>query len=112
MTNSGCLLLSLPLSVFLPIALPLSLCLFFRLSVWADVELEQIDFIDSCVGEEEEEEGRSRVRGGGDGTSLSSQFMAYIERRITREVQAPSISLKCGCICASIQFKKKNKKIF
>ncbi|XP_060929801.1 DISP complex protein LRCH3 isoform X1 [Limanda limanda] len=46
-------------------------------------ELEQIDFIDSCVGEEEEEEGRSR--GGGDTSSLSSQFMAYIERRITRE---------------------------
>ncbi|XP_044057418.1 DISP complex protein LRCH3 isoform X3 [Siniperca chuatsi] len=56
------------------------------------VELEQIDFIDSCVGEEEEEEGRSRGRGGGgggggggDSASLSSQFMAYIERRITRE---------------------------
>ncbi|XP_026196367.1 DISP complex protein LRCH3 isoform X3 [Anabas testudineus] len=48
-------------------------------------ELEQIDFIDSCVGEEEEEEGRSRGGGGGDGSSLSSQFMAYIERRITRE---------------------------
>ncbi|XP_028276040.1 leucine-rich repeat and calponin homology domain-containing protein 3-like isoform X2 [Parambassis ranga] len=47
------------------------------------VELEQIDFIDSCVGEEEEEEGRSRGRG--DSSSLSSQFMAYIERRITRE---------------------------
>lgn len=47
------------------------------------VELEQIDFIDSCPGEEEEEERKSR---GGDGTSLSSQFMAYIERRITREV--------------------------
>ncbi|XP_053177450.1 DISP complex protein LRCH3 [Scomber japonicus] len=57
------------------------------------VELEQIDFIDSCVGEEEEEEGRSRAAaaaaaaaaGGGDSASLSSQFMAYIERRITRE---------------------------
>uniref|UniRef100_UPI0037E7BB9C DISP complex protein LRCH3 n=1 Tax=Semicossyphus pulcher TaxID=241346 RepID=UPI0037E7BB9C len=55
------------------------------------VESEQIDFIDSCVGEEEEEEGRSRGRGrgggggGGDSASLSSQFMAYIERRITRE---------------------------
>ncbi|XP_074535442.1 DISP complex protein LRCH3 isoform X2 [Halichoeres trimaculatus] len=56
-------------------------------------ELEQIDFIDSCAGEDEEEEGRSRGRGargrggggGGDGASLSSQFMAYIERRITRE---------------------------
>ncbi|KAM9853321.1 DISP complex protein LRCH3 isoform 2-T2 [Aulostomus maculatus] len=46
------------------------------------VELEQIDFIDSCAGEEEEEEGR---RSRGDGISLSSQFMAYIERRITRE---------------------------
>ncbi|KAM6933382.1 DISP complex protein LRCH3 [Xenentodon cancila] len=45
------------------------------------VELEQIDFIDSCV--EEEEEGKSRGRG--DSSSLSSQFMAYIERRITRE---------------------------
>uniref|UniRef100_A0A3B4TNP9 Leucine rich repeats and calponin homology domain containing 3 n=1 Tax=Seriola dumerili TaxID=41447 RepID=A0A3B4TNP9_SERDU len=49
--------------------------------------LEQIDFIDSCVGEEEEEGGGSRGGGGGggDSASLSSQFMAYIERRITRE---------------------------
>uniref|UniRef100_A0A3P8V4Z6 Leucine rich repeats and calponin homology domain containing 3 n=1 Tax=Cynoglossus semilaevis TaxID=244447 RepID=A0A3P8V4Z6_CYNSE len=48
------------------------------------VEVEQIDFIDSCV--EEEEEGRSQSgRGSRDSTSLSSQFMAYIERRITRE---------------------------
>lgn len=63
----------------------------------ADVESDQIDFIDSCVkGEEEEEERRSRGGGaeggggggGGDVSSLSSQFMAYIERRITREVQA------------------------
>uniref|UniRef100_A0A3B4TNU5 Leucine rich repeats and calponin homology domain containing 3 n=1 Tax=Seriola dumerili TaxID=41447 RepID=A0A3B4TNU5_SERDU len=55
------------------------------------VELEQIDFIDSCVGEEEEEGGGSRGGGGGggDSASLSSQFMAYIERRITREVGAP-----------------------
>uniref|UniRef100_A0A087XUJ7 Leucine rich repeats and calponin homology domain containing 3 n=2 Tax=Poecilia TaxID=8080 RepID=A0A087XUJ7_POEFO len=45
-------------------------------------ELEQIDFIDSCV--EEEEEGKRRS-GGADRSSLSSQFMAYIERRITRE---------------------------
>lgn len=39
-------------------------------------EPEQIDFIDSCVTEEEED-GRPH--------SLSSQFMAYIEKRITRE---------------------------
>uniref|UniRef100_A0A668ABE1 Leucine-rich repeats and calponin homology (CH) domain containing 3 n=1 Tax=Myripristis murdjan TaxID=586833 RepID=A0A668ABE1_9TELE len=50
-----------------------------------DLELEQIDFIDSCAGEEEEEEARSRG-GAADSVSLSSQFMAYIERRITREV--------------------------
>uniref|UniRef100_A0A8P4GDL6 Calponin-homology (CH) domain-containing protein n=1 Tax=Dicentrarchus labrax TaxID=13489 RepID=A0A8P4GDL6_DICLA len=64
-----------------------------------DVELEQIDFIDSCVGEEEEEEGRSRGQGGGgggggDSISLSSQFMAYIERRITREVGALTDSVQ------------------
>uniref|UniRef100_A0A665U834 Leucine-rich repeats and calponin homology (CH) domain containing 3 n=1 Tax=Echeneis naucrates TaxID=173247 RepID=A0A665U834_ECHNA len=52
------------------------------------VELEQIDFIDSCAGEEEEEEGRSQGGRGGDSASLSCQFMAYIERRITREVRA------------------------
>ncbi|KAF6726427.1 Leucine-rich repeat and calponin homology domain-containing protein 3 [Oryzias melastigma] len=42
----------------------------------ANVELEQIDFIDSYM--EEDEEKKSRF-------SLSSQFMAYIEKRITRE---------------------------
>ncbi|XP_076848513.1 DISP complex protein LRCH3 isoform X3 [Brachyhypopomus gauderio] len=47
-----------------------------------ETELEQIDFIDSCTGEEEEEDVRTRT---GDSVSLSSQFMAYIERRITRE---------------------------
>ncbi|XP_061575924.1 DISP complex protein LRCH3 isoform X2 [Cololabis saira] len=52
------------------------------------VELEQIDFIDSCV--DEEDDGRTRGRGergerGERADSLSSQFMAYIERRITRE---------------------------
>ncbi|XP_019904847.1 DISP complex protein LRCH3 isoform X4 [Esox lucius] len=47
-----------------------------------EAELEQIDFIDSCTGEEDDEEGR---RGGADTISLSSQFMAYIERRITKE---------------------------
>ncbi|XP_061828457.1 DISP complex protein LRCH3 isoform X1 [Nerophis lumbriciformis] len=54
-------------------------------------ELEQIDFIDS-VGEEEDEErrvgrggGGGAAGGGGDRTSLSSQFMAYIERRISKE---------------------------
>ncbi|XP_076138607.1 DISP complex protein LRCH3 isoform X2 [Alosa pseudoharengus] len=48
-------------------------------------EIEQIDFIDSCTGEEEEEEGRSSRSRTSDAVSLSSQFMAYIERRITRE---------------------------
>ncbi|XP_051580274.1 DISP complex protein LRCH3-like isoform X4 [Myxocyprinus asiaticus] len=46
-------------------------------------EVEQIDFIDSCTGEEDEEGGRSRRTV--EQVSLSSQFMAYIERRITRE---------------------------
>ncbi|KAM9820284.1 DISP complex protein LRCH3 [Neosynchiropus ocellatus] len=46
-------------------------------------EAEQIDFIDSCTGEEEEDEGRSRA--GRDSASLSSQFMAYIEKRIIKE---------------------------
>uniref|UniRef100_A0A3P8XRC6 Calponin-homology (CH) domain-containing protein n=1 Tax=Esox lucius TaxID=8010 RepID=A0A3P8XRC6_ESOLU len=57
-----------------------------------EAELEQIDFIDSCTGEEDDEEGR---RGGADTISLSSQFMAYIERRITKEVSriAPCILL-------------------
>uniref|UniRef100_A0A8C5CUQ1 Calponin-homology (CH) domain-containing protein n=1 Tax=Gadus morhua TaxID=8049 RepID=A0A8C5CUQ1_GADMO len=46
-------------------------------------ESEQIDFIDSCPDEDDE------GRGGADGISLSSQFMAYIERRITTEVDPP-----------------------
>uniref|UniRef100_A0A8C2XB72 Leucine rich repeats and calponin homology domain containing 3 n=1 Tax=Cyclopterus lumpus TaxID=8103 RepID=A0A8C2XB72_CYCLU len=57
------------------------------------VELEQMDFIESCVGGEEEEE-RSQGGGGRDSVSLSSQFMAYIERRITREVEAPPTGLR------------------
>uniref|UniRef100_A0AAY4B918 Calponin-homology (CH) domain-containing protein n=1 Tax=Denticeps clupeoides TaxID=299321 RepID=A0AAY4B918_9TELE len=47
-----------------------------------ETEMEQIDFIDSCTGEEEDD-GRNRAS---DSVSLSSQFMAYIERRITRSV--------------------------
>ncbi|XP_073709923.1 DISP complex protein LRCH3 isoform X11 [Misgurnus anguillicaudatus] len=46
-------------------------------------ELEQIDFIDSSTGDDDEEDRRSRR--GADSVSLSSQFMAYIERRITSE---------------------------
>lgn len=57
----------------------------------ADGELEQIDFIDNCV--EEEEEGKRRS-GGADRSSLSSQFMAYIERRITREVRLRPLVLE------------------
>uniref|UniRef100_A0A8C5CTB2 Calponin-homology (CH) domain-containing protein n=1 Tax=Gadus morhua TaxID=8049 RepID=A0A8C5CTB2_GADMO len=75
---------------------------------------EQIDFIDSCPDEDDE------GRGGADGISLSSQFMAYIERRITTEVDPPpnlatplylvppttllypphpSLISKCVCVC-------------
>lgn len=46
-------------------------------------ELEQIDFIDSSTADDDEEDRRSRR--GADSVSLSSQFMAYIERRITSE---------------------------
>ncbi|XP_075858550.1 DISP complex protein LRCH3 isoform X10 [Microcebus murinus] len=47
-------------------------------------DLEQIDYIDSCTAEEEEEEVRQPK--GLDSDSLSSQFMAYIEqRRISHE---------------------------
>ncbi|XP_051873501.1 DISP complex protein LRCH3-like isoform X2 [Pristis pectinata] len=42
-------------------------------------DLEQIDYIDSCPIEEEEEEVRLSKRP--DSASLSSQFMAYIEKR-------------------------------
>ncbi|XP_045580272.1 DISP complex protein LRCH3 isoform X5 [Salmo salar] len=49
-----------------------------------EAELEQIDFIDSCTGEEEEEEEEGR-REVAETISLSSQFMAYIEHRVTRE---------------------------
>ena len=56
-----------------------------------EAELEQMDFMDSsCL--EEDEEGRSRRA---ETTSLSSQFMAYIERRITREV---CVCLLCICM--------------
>uniref|UniRef100_A0A8K9ULZ1 Calponin-homology (CH) domain-containing protein n=1 Tax=Oncorhynchus mykiss TaxID=8022 RepID=A0A8K9ULZ1_ONCMY len=51
-------------------------------------DLEQIDFIDSCAGEEEEQGRRGEVA---ETISLSSQFMAYIERRITGEVSVCNI---------------------
>ncbi|XP_053076965.1 DISP complex protein LRCH3 isoform X13 [Acinonyx jubatus] len=47
-------------------------------------DLDQIDYIDSCTAEEEEDEMRQPK--GLDSDSLSSQFMAYIEqRRISHE---------------------------
>ncbi|KAM5292557.1 DISP complex protein LRCH3 isoform 2-T2 [Ctenodactylus gundi] len=50
----------------------------------AEHDLDQIDYIDSCAAEDEEEEGRQPR--GLDSSSLSSQFMAYIEqRRISHE---------------------------
>uniref|UniRef100_A0ACB8FC75 Leucine-rich repeat and calponin y domain-containing protein 3 n=1 Tax=Sphaerodactylus townsendi TaxID=933632 RepID=A0ACB8FC75_9SAUR len=56
-------------------------------------DLDQIDFIDSCVTEEEEEEARQAKCTEPD--SLSSQFMAYIERRISHEVVHLFESVKC-----------------
>nr|XP_014344692.1 PREDICTED: leucine-rich repeat and calponin homology domain-containing protein 3 isoform X11 [Latimeria chalumnae] len=48
-------------------------------------DLDQIDYIDSCATEEEEEDVRTPKAVESD--SLSSQFMAYIERRrVTQEV--------------------------
>ncbi|XP_042600560.1 DISP complex protein LRCH3-like isoform X2 [Cyprinus carpio] len=56
-----------------------------------EAELEQIDFIDSCTGEDDEEDGRSRK--GAEPVSLTSQFMAYIERRISTEGSPVKTSL-------------------
>uniref|UniRef100_A0A4W5Q7K3 Leucine-rich repeats and calponin homology (CH) domain containing 3 n=1 Tax=Hucho hucho TaxID=62062 RepID=A0A4W5Q7K3_9TELE len=58
-----------------------------------EAELEQIDFIDSCTGEEEEEEEEGRRGEVAETISLSSQFMAYIERRVTREVSVLHVFL-------------------
>ncbi|XP_035874123.1 DISP complex protein LRCH3 isoform X7 [Phyllostomus discolor] len=50
----------------------------------AEHDLDQIDYIDNCAAEDEEEEARQPR--GLDTDSLSSQFMAYIEqRRISHE---------------------------
>uniref|UniRef100_A0A8C4X5T8 Leucine rich repeats and calponin homology domain containing 3 n=1 Tax=Erpetoichthys calabaricus TaxID=27687 RepID=A0A8C4X5T8_ERPCA len=51
-----------------------------------DHDLEQIDFIDNCPIEEEED--KARTPKGTEPDSLSSQFMAYIERRISHEGKA------------------------
>lgn len=51
----------------------------------AEHDLDQIDYIDSCAAEDEEDEARQPR--GLNSDSLSSQFMAYIEqRRISHEV--------------------------
>lgn len=48
-------------------------------------DLDQIDYIDSCAAEDEDDEVRQPR--GLDSDSLSSQFMEYIEqRRISHEV--------------------------
>lgn len=54
--------------------------------IWTvEHDLDQIDYIDSCAAEEDEDEVRPHK--GLDSDSLSSQFMAYIEqRRISHEV--------------------------
>lgn len=52
-------------------------------------DLDQIDYIDSCTTEEEENDVKQHK--GLDANSLSSQFMAYIEqRRISHEVESRS----------------------
>ncbi|XP_038672047.1 DISP complex protein LRCH3 isoform X10 [Scyliorhinus canicula] len=56
--------------------------------------LEQIDYIDSCAAEEEEEEMRLSKRP--DSTSLSSQFIAYIERRRVNHEASPIKSRSVG----------------
>ncbi|XP_041066432.1 DISP complex protein LRCH3-like isoform X4 [Carcharodon carcharias] len=57
-------------------------------------DLEQIDYIDSCAAEEEEEEMRLSKRP--DSTSLSSQFIAYIERRRINYEASPVKSKPVG----------------
>ncbi|XP_069753283.1 DISP complex protein LRCH3 isoform X8 [Narcine bancroftii] len=57
-------------------------------------DLEQIDYIDSCATEEEEEEMRLSKRP--DSTSLSSQFMAYIEKRRINHEGSPVKSKLIG----------------
>ncbi|KAF5924054.1 hypothetical protein HPG69_010486 [Diceros bicornis minor] len=55
-------------------------------------DLDQIDYIDSCTAEEEEDEVRQPK--GLDSDSLSSQFMAYIEqRRISHELSHTDLEL-------------------
>ncbi|AWO99495.1 putative leucine-rich repeat and calponin -likey domain-containing protein 3 [Scophthalmus maximus] len=74
------------------------------------VELEQIDFIDSCVGEEEEEEERRSRGGGRDSASLSSQFMAYIERRITREREGGVEKVRREAHLAALRYDEERQK--
>ncbi|XP_067898473.1 DISP complex protein LRCH3-like isoform X4 [Heterodontus francisci] len=57
-------------------------------------DLEQIDYIDSCAAEEEEDEMRLSKRP--DSTSLSSQFIAYIERRRINYEASPMKSKPIG----------------
>ncbi|XP_078062925.1 DISP complex protein LRCH3 isoform X2 [Mustelus asterias] len=57
-------------------------------------DLEQIDYIDSCAAEEDEEEIRLLKRP--ESTSLSSQFIAYIERRRINYEASPVKSRPVG----------------
>ena len=61
------------------------MCVWVCVICTVEHDLDQIDYIDSCAAEEDEEEVRPHK--GLDSDSLSSQFMAYIEqRRISHEV--------------------------
>lgn len=69
---------------------------FFVYVCQVEHDLDQIDYIDSCATEEEEEEVRQPKCM--DSDSLSSQFMAYIDqRRISNEVVLLLKSVKFIC---------------
>lgn len=66
-----------------------SLSVSLSLGCTVEHDLDQIDYIDSCTTEEEENDVKQHK--GLDANSLSSQFMAYIEqRRISHEVESRS----------------------
>lgn len=79
-----------------------SLSVFLSLGCTVEHDLDQIDYIDSCTTEEEENDVKQPR--GLDANSLSSQFMAYIEqRRITHEVESHSSPRKLVFLLETIR---------